>query len=313
MTGWFENADAFLLGRKTYEIFNGHWPHVTDAGDPIASKLNSAARSTSPRPRFAPSAGTTPRSLGGDVAAEVAKLKERPGNELQVHGSGALAHTLIDADLIDEYRLLILPRAPRHGQEALPRRRERRAALRLLDATTTSTGVIIARYEPAGPVRSRLVRARRVLNQGRLAGRARSARARLAGHPAQPATDDRADGGQHTQDERNGPDPGHLDGPAERGAPLADRRRGAPLADRRRGGRWLAATPAPSPYWLPQWHQASLPVRRPAVYGGRWQVRMAEYGAARDHRGEGCDHCPGGAQRPRRNRTRPRSTSGGCR
>ncbi len=151
MTGWFENADAFLLGRKTYEIFNSHWPHVTDEGDPIASKLNSL-------PKYV--ASTTLGSvswnnsslLGGDVVAEVAKLKERPGNELQVHGSGALAHTLIDADLIDEYRLLCFPVHLGTGKK-LFRDGARAASLRLLDAATTSTGVIIARYEPAGPVR----------------------------------------------------------------------------------------------------------------------------------------------------------------
>jgi dihydrofolate reductase len=151
MTGWFENADAFLLGRKTYEIFSGHWPHVTDEGDPIASKLNTL-------PKYV--ASTTLGSvswhnsslLGGDVVAEVAKLKERPGNELQVHGSGALAHTLIDADLIDEYRLLYFPVHLGTGKK-LFRDGAKAASLRLLDATTTSTGVIIARYEPAGPVR----------------------------------------------------------------------------------------------------------------------------------------------------------------
>jgi dihydrofolate reductase len=151
MTGWFENADAFLLGRKTYEIFSSHWPHVTDEGDPIASKLNAL-------PKYV--ASTTLGSvswhnsslLGGDVVAEVAKLKERPGNELQVHGSGALAHTLIDADLIDEYRLLYFPVHLGTGKK-LFRDGAKAASLRLLDATTTSTGVIIARYEPAGPIR----------------------------------------------------------------------------------------------------------------------------------------------------------------
>ena len=151
MTGWFGNADGFLLGRKTYEIFSGYWPHVTDPGDPIAGALNTL-------PKYV--ASTTLSSagwhnstlLGGDVAAEVAKLKERPGNELQVHGSGGLAQTLIEANLIDEYRLLIFPVHLGAGKK-LFRDGAPAAALRLIDATTTSTGVVIARYEPDGAVR----------------------------------------------------------------------------------------------------------------------------------------------------------------
>ena len=151
MTGWFEHASAFLLGRKTYQIFSGHWPRVTDPADPIASKLNAL-------PKYV--ASTTlasadwPNSvlLSGDVAAETAKLKEQPGNELQVHGSGGLAHTLIEHDLIDEYRLLIFPVHLGSGKK-LFRDGAAAAALRLTGATTTSTGVIIATYEPAGPVR----------------------------------------------------------------------------------------------------------------------------------------------------------------
>jgi len=88
--------------------------------------------------------------VGSDVAAEVAKLKERPGNELQVHGSGALAQTLIDHDLIDEYRLLYFPVHLGSGKQLL-RGGAKAAALRLTRATTTSAGVIIATYQPAGP------------------------------------------------------------------------------------------------------------------------------------------------------------------
>jgi dihydrofolate reductase len=149
MTGWFAQADAFLLGRKTYEIFRGHWPRVTDADDPIASKLNAL-------PKYV--ASTTLGSvdwhnsslLRGDVAAEVAKLKERPGNELQVHGSGGLAQTLIDHDLIDEYRLLFFPVHLGSGKK-LFRDGAKAAALRLTSSATTSSGVIIATYQPARP------------------------------------------------------------------------------------------------------------------------------------------------------------------
>jgi dihydrofolate reductase len=150
VVGWFANADAFLLGRKTYEIFSGHWPRVTDADDPVASKLNAL-------PKYVASTTLTSAAwhnssiLGGDVATEVAKLKEQPGNELQVHGSGGLAQTLIEHDLVDEYRLLFFPVHLGSGKK-LFRDGAKAAALRLTGTTTTSTGVIIATYEPAGPV-----------------------------------------------------------------------------------------------------------------------------------------------------------------
>jgi dihydrofolate reductase len=149
MVAWFANAEAFLLGRKTYEIFRGHWPKVTDADDPIAGKLNAL-------PKYV--ASTTLHAvdwhnsslLGGDVAVEVAKLKEQPGAELQVHGSGGLAQTLIHHDLIDEYRLLVFPVHLGSGKK-LFRDGVKAGALRLTRTTTTGTGVIIATYEPAGP------------------------------------------------------------------------------------------------------------------------------------------------------------------
>ncbi|MGH3068084.1 MAG: dihydrofolate reductase family protein [Streptosporangiaceae bacterium] len=151
VSGWFDQADAFLLGRKTYQIFAGYWPNVTDPGDPVASRLNTlpkyVASTTLETADWASSS-----LLGGDVAAEVAKLKERPGRELQVHGSGQLAQTLIEHDLVDEYRLLYFPVHLGSGQK-LFRDGAPAAALRLISATTTGTGVIIATYEPAGPAR----------------------------------------------------------------------------------------------------------------------------------------------------------------
>jgi len=150
MTGWFEHASAFLLGRKTYEIFSAYWPQVTDPGDPIAAKLNAL-------PKYVASATLTSADwrnssiLAGDVVAEAAKLKEQPGDELQVHGSGGLAHTLIDHDLIDEYRLLFFPVHLGSGKK-LFREGAQAAALRLTGATTTGAGVVIATYQPAGPV-----------------------------------------------------------------------------------------------------------------------------------------------------------------
>jgi len=152
ITGWFEHASAFLLGRKTYQIFAGYWPKVTDPGNPIASKLNAL-------PKYVASATlgsvdwNNAQLLGGDVLTEVAKLKESPGDELQVHGSGQLAQALIDADLVDEYRLMYIPVHLGSGRK-LFRDGTRAAALRLIKSSVTGTGVIIASYLPDGAVRT---------------------------------------------------------------------------------------------------------------------------------------------------------------
>jgi dihydrofolate reductase len=152
IAGWFEHASAFLLGRKTYQIFAGYWPRVTDPGNPVASKLNAL-------PKYVASATlaavdwNNSQLLGGDVVTEVAKLKDRPGDELQVHGSGELAQALIEADLVDEYRLMFIPQHLGSGRKLFGDGL-RAAALRLIGSSVTGTGVIIASYRPDGPVRT---------------------------------------------------------------------------------------------------------------------------------------------------------------
>ena len=150
VSGWFAEADAFLLGRRTYEIFAAFWPRVTEEADPVASRLNTL-------PKYVASRTLTSVSwrgaelLRGEAAEEVARLKERPGRELQVHGSGDLLQTLMAHDLVDEYRLFVYPVVLGSGRRlfregTVPR------SLKLVAATTTSTGVVVATYERGGPV-----------------------------------------------------------------------------------------------------------------------------------------------------------------
>jgi dihydrofolate reductase len=88
---WITAADAFLLGRRTYELFAGHWSHVTDPDDPIATRLNRLPKHVVSR-TLDQAAWNNSRLLHGDVPEEVARLKRQPGGELQVHGSGTHPH-----------------------------------------------------------------------------------------------------------------------------------------------------------------------------------------------------------------------------
>jgi dihydrofolate reductase len=147
IAGWFAEADAFLLGRRTYEIFAAWWPNVGDA-DPVAKALNRLPKHVASRTLDRVDwQGST--LIEGDVAEYVTELKRRPGRELQVHGSGNLAGTLMQHRLIDEYRLLTYPVVLGKGRRLFAEG-TKPAALRLLDTRTTGSGVVISVYEPAG-------------------------------------------------------------------------------------------------------------------------------------------------------------------
>ncbi len=139
----FSKADAFLFGRTTYDIFAGHWPRVTDPNDPVASKLNTLPKYVASRTRTA--FDWAPTELLPDVVSGIAELKERHAREIQVHGSCGLAQTLIEHDLIDEYRLFTFPVVIGSGKRlfgasATP------ANLTLLRSSATSAGAVISVY-----------------------------------------------------------------------------------------------------------------------------------------------------------------------
>ena len=101
----YQRADAFLFGRRTYEVFAGSWGAMADSDDPIAVALNT-------RPKYVASTTLTDPQwadttvLSGDVAAAVGELKAKPGGELQVVGSLSVVRLLLDNDLVDELTLL---------------------------------------------------------------------------------------------------------------------------------------------------------------------------------------------------------------
>ncbi|MFF5971147.1 dihydrofolate reductase family protein [Streptomyces sp. NPDC012769] len=144
----FARPAAFLLGRRTYDIFASYWPRQTDPGDPVASKLNALPKyvvSTT----LASADWPTTTVLRGDAADAVAALKERVDGEIQMHGSGGLAQTLLAHDLIDRLHLLVFPVVLGAGRR-LFREGATPSAFRLTDARSTSVGVAIHTYERAG-------------------------------------------------------------------------------------------------------------------------------------------------------------------
>ncbi len=149
ITSYFARAEAFLLGRRTYEIFAGYWPHQKDPNDVVATKLNALPKYVASRSLAKPDwAGST--VLKGDVAEVVKRLKANLDGELQVHGSPGLVQTLAKHDLVDEYRLWIVPVVlGGHGKKVF----EHGVApvgLELVESKSSSSGVLMCRYTRKG-------------------------------------------------------------------------------------------------------------------------------------------------------------------
>ena len=152
----YQRAEAFLFGRRTYELFAGYWGAEERAraaaadpeGHPIAAALNA-------KPKYVASTALTEARwtdttiLSGDVAGAVGQLKAEPEGELQVHGSGALIRWLLQNDLVDELTLLVVPVVLGQGARLFPDSGPD-IALDLVDSRADSKGVTIHVYRPAG-------------------------------------------------------------------------------------------------------------------------------------------------------------------
>jgi dihydrofolate reductase len=151
------HASAFLFGRRTFDIFRGYWPDQTEPDNAIATAINSLPKhvvSNSLTESDATWRGEHPDTahlVTGELVAAVQALKDEPGDELQVWGSGNLLQTLLQFDLVDRFRLMTHPLVLGSGRRLfagghLPR------TMRPVDITVTDQGTILGTYEPSGPV-----------------------------------------------------------------------------------------------------------------------------------------------------------------
>lgn len=139
---------AFLFGRRTYEIMAAHWPRQPD-DDMFAKVLNGLPKYVASTTLSEPLAWSGSTLLKDDVAAAVAELKEGQDGNIVVLGSGQLARTLIEHDLVDEYSLMIHPLLLGGGKRVFDEDGAKRP-LRMVDSKTSTTGVILATYRPEG-------------------------------------------------------------------------------------------------------------------------------------------------------------------
>jgi dihydrofolate reductase len=144
----YQRADAFLFGRRTYEVFAGYWGVMDPGSGPIADALNTrpkyVASNTLTGPRWADST-----VLSGDLAAAIGELKAKPGGELQVHGSGDLVRWLLVNQLVDEITLLVCPVVVGQGTRLFPDTGPD-TALDLVESRAFPKGITTQVYRPAG-------------------------------------------------------------------------------------------------------------------------------------------------------------------
>lgn len=157
----FSEPLDLLLGRKTYDIFAAHWPHVQQ--DPAASGFDALngdiARKFNAMTKYVAThrpetlAWQNSEALGSDVVARLRALKKEDGPMLLTQGSSELVHTLLEHDLVDELRLLVYPVLLGRGKRLFTERADP-AAFKLASSIVSPSGVIVAIYERAGEVKT---------------------------------------------------------------------------------------------------------------------------------------------------------------
>ena len=148
MTEWTKRAGAFLLGRKTYEMFAASWPKSTDPADEIAAALNTRPKFVASRTLDATNWNNS-HLLKGEISEEIAKLKAQDRGEIQVHGSSDLLQTLLKHNLVDTLRIWQFPVVIGTGKRlfgvgTIP------GSFRLVETQQTGTGAVLLVYERAG-------------------------------------------------------------------------------------------------------------------------------------------------------------------
>ncbi|HEX4713582.1 MAG TPA: dihydrofolate reductase family protein [Ktedonobacteraceae bacterium] len=140
-------CDALLLGRVTYQEFAAAWPGMPGTGD-YGERMNSL-------PKYVVSTTLSEMTwnaslIKGNLAEEISKLKQQPGQDILIFGSGTLVNQLTQQDLIDEYRLMVFPVAVGSGKR-LFREGSEKKMLKLVETRTFSSGVVVLTYHPDTP------------------------------------------------------------------------------------------------------------------------------------------------------------------
>jgi dihydrofolate reductase len=141
-------SDALLLGRVTFEGFAAAWPSMEETEGEFAVRMNALPKFIASRSLKEPLPWNG-RLLKGNLAEEVANLKEQPGQDLLIYGSGKLVNALHPHGLIDEYRLMVFPVTLGMGEHLFQPGSDRRD-LKLSETKVTSTGVVVLTYQTAG-------------------------------------------------------------------------------------------------------------------------------------------------------------------
>jgi dihydrofolate reductase len=138
-------TDAFLLGRKTWEIHGGAFEPMED--NPFSSLMNGMHKYVVSNTLTSTAAWRNSTLISGNVVEEIQKLKQGPGKNITLDGSSVLAHTLIENDLVDEYQLHVYPLVLGGGKRLFPE--GKKLTLTLVESQAIPTGVVFQRYRPA--------------------------------------------------------------------------------------------------------------------------------------------------------------------